>query len=112
MFSLFNYKIEFRNNKNHANIDALSRLSLQEDSKFDAEESKDDTAIVCQIQTIDEKVNPAEQGSLAKRVSKRSNNINCAEVHSKRLATKKVMKEQKCTDSNKLFLHCLFVMDA
>ena len=70
MLSQFNYMIECRKTKDHANADALSRLSLQEDSKFDAEESEDDTLMVCQIQTIDEKVTPAEQGSLAKESAK------------------------------------------
>ena len=38
----------------------LSVGPLQEDSKFDGEESEDDTLIVFQIGTIDEKVNTAE----------------------------------------------------
>eukprot|EP00795_Rhopilema_esculentum_P007931 gene7931-biopygen9137 len=70
MLSQFNNKIEFRKTKDHANADALSRLSLQEDSQFDEEESVDDTLMVCQIQTIDEKVTPAEQGSLARESAK------------------------------------------
>ena len=47
MLSQFNYKIECRKTKDHANADAPSHLSLQEDSKFDAEESEDDTLMVC-----------------------------------------------------------------
>ena len=70
MLSQFNYKIEFRKTKDHANADALSRLPLQEDSQFDEEESLDDTLMVCQIQTIDEKVTQAEQGSLARESAK------------------------------------------
>ena len=66
MLSQFNYKIEFRKTKDHANADALSRLSLQDDPKFDREEREDDTLMVCQIQTINEKINPANQGSLAR----------------------------------------------
>ena len=88
MLSQFNYKIEFRNTKNHTNADALSCLSLEEDSKLYGEESKGDTITVCRIQTTDEKVNPAEQGALAK-VSKRSNTINCAEIHLRSLATER-----------------------
>ena len=66
MLSQFNYKIEFRKTKDHANADALSRFSLQDDPKFDREEREDDTLMVCQIQTINEKINPADQGSLAR----------------------------------------------
>ena len=64
MLSQFNYKIEFRKTNGRANADTVSRLPLQEDSQIDEEESVDDTLMVCQIQTIDEKVTPAEQGSL------------------------------------------------
>ena len=64
MLSQFNYKIEFRKTNGHANADAVSCLPLQKDSQFDEEESVDDTLMVCQIHTIDEKVTPAEQGSL------------------------------------------------
>eukprot|EP00795_Rhopilema_esculentum_P016110 gene16110-biopygen5449 len=70
MLSQFNCKIEFRKTKNDANSDALSRLPQQEDSQFDEEESVDDTLMVCQIQTIDKKVTPAEQGSLARESAK------------------------------------------
>ena len=43
MLSQFNYKIEFRKTKDHANADALSCLSLQDDPKVDRKEREDDT---------------------------------------------------------------------
>ena len=45
--SQFEYDIEYRKTKDHANADALSQLPSGGDVKFDKEESEQDVDIVC-----------------------------------------------------------------
>ncbi len=70
LLSQFNYKIEYRKTTKHANADALSRLPAMDDTKFDGEESEDDVQMVCAIDAINDKVTPADHGTLARESTK------------------------------------------
>ena len=70
MLSQFDYKIEFRKTADHANADALSRLPVQNDRQFDDAEAGDDLQMVCLIQSICNKVTPADPVSLQRESNK------------------------------------------
>jgi hypothetical protein len=67
LLSQFDYRIEYRKTADHANADALSRLPCASDTSFDGEESEDDAEMVCAIDSITERVTPADHGSLARQ---------------------------------------------
>ena len=49
MLNEYNYSIEYRDTKKHGNADALSRLPVGPDTKFDEEESDTDVDTICMI---------------------------------------------------------------
>lgn len=56
----FDYDIEYRKTADHSNADALSRLPVSEDPIFDGEESEDDREMVCAIDEISRRFQPAD----------------------------------------------------
>ena len=57
MLNEYNYSIEYRETKKHGNADALSRLPVGPDTKFDEEESDADADTICMIKTISMQTN-------------------------------------------------------
>ena len=67
LLSQFDYTVEYRRTNDHGNADALSRLPMKNaDIHFDGEEDEDDQQMVCVINDVDEKLSPANHGSLAR----------------------------------------------
>ncbi|MEE4247163.1 MAG: RNase H-like domain-containing protein [Kangiellaceae bacterium] len=71
LLSQFDYIVEYRRTTDHGNADALSRLPIpRADVHFDREEDEEDQQMVCSINDIDEKISPANHGSLARESAK------------------------------------------
>ena len=68
--SQFEYDLEYRKTKDHANADALSRLPSEGDVKFDKEESKQDVDIVCTIKLLSRQVAASDSETLRKKTAK------------------------------------------
>ena len=68
--SQFEYDIEYRKTKDHANADALSRLPSGGDVKFDKEESELDVDIVCTIKLLSRQVTASGSQTLRKETAK------------------------------------------
>ena len=68
--SPFEYDIEYRKTKDHANADALSRLPSGGDVKFDKEESEQDVDIVCTIKLLSRQVTVSDSQTLRKETAK------------------------------------------
>ena len=68
--SQFEYDIEYRKTKDHANADALSRLPSGGDVKFDQEESEQDVDIVCTIKLLSRQVTASDSQTLRKETAK------------------------------------------
>ncbi len=68
--SQFDYEIEYRKTKDHANADALSRLPANDDIQFDGEEGNDDADMVCAIKVLSLQVKPANAASLTNESAK------------------------------------------
>ena len=66
----YNYSIEYRETKKHGNADALSRLLVGPDTKFDEEESDADVDTICMIKAISMQIKPIDSKVLAKEISK------------------------------------------
>ena len=69
MLSQYDYKIEYRSTKNHANADVLSRLPVGDDPQFDGEESGEDLDTVCTIKTIGTQLSPTDPRIMVKETS-------------------------------------------
>ena len=72
MLNEYNYSIEYRETKKHGNADALSRLPVGPDTKFDEEESDADMDTICMIKSISMQIKPIDSKVLAKETSKDS----------------------------------------
>ena len=70
MLNEYNYSIEYRETKKHGNADALSRLPVGPDTKFDEEESDVDVDTMCMIKIISMQIKPIDSKVLAKETSK------------------------------------------
>ena len=70
MLSQFDYNIEYRRTKDHANADVLSRFPTSDDPQFDREERDDDTRMVCAIEDINNRLSSTDHNSLARESSK------------------------------------------
>ncbi|KII72917.1 Transposon Tf2-6 polyprotein [Thelohanellus kitauei] len=57
ILSRYDYKIEYRNTKEHGNADALSRLADKPDYNFDRQEGKEDHDTVCKISSFSRQIN-------------------------------------------------------
>ena len=65
MPSQFDYNIEYRRTKDHANADVLSFFPTSDDPQFGREERDDDTQMVCAIEDINNRLSPTDHNSLA-----------------------------------------------
>jgi len=70
MLSQYDYSIEYRRTSKHGNVNALSRLPVGPDNKFDSEEEVAHVDTVCTIRNISLQLNPTDQGVLAKESAK------------------------------------------
>ena len=71
LLNQYDYKIEYRNTKEHGNADALSRLPMGPDTIFDGEESDNDIDTICIVKTISMQIsNSVNSALLAKETQK------------------------------------------
>jgi hypothetical protein len=66
----FSYTVEYRKTGQHGNADALSRLPVGDDPKFDGEESTEDSDMVCAIKVLSLQLRPSDSESIAKESTK------------------------------------------
>ena len=66
----YDYTVEYRRTKEHANADALSRLPVQSDTDFDGEEMVEDVDNVCLVHTISQQITPENPLLLVKETAK------------------------------------------
>ncbi len=70
MLNQYDYKIEYRKTSQHGNADALSRLPVGPDERFDGEEMDADIDTICMIKTIGLQIKPVDSAVLEKETSK------------------------------------------
>ena len=68
--SQYQYTIEYRKTCDHSNADALSRLPVGPDARFDEEEDNADVDTVCIIKTVSLQLDPTDPGTMAKESAK------------------------------------------
>jgi len=68
--SQYDFSIEYRTTSKHGNADALSRLPVGPNFKFDEEEDGDDMDTICTIRLISQQLKPTDPGVLLKETLK------------------------------------------
>eukprot|EP00731_Ephydatia_muelleri_P006745 Em0003g993a len=68
--SQYQYTIEYRKTCDHSNADALNRLPVGPDARFDEEEDNADVDTVCIIKTVSLQLDPTDPGTMAKESAK------------------------------------------
>ena len=111
--SQYKYTIEYRKTADHANADALSRLPVGSDNKFDREERGADVSTVCAVEIINQQLNPTTPGLLAKE-SRKDPVIATVMRHVKEgwphtIASKEILHYKRLEDSLIVEKGCLFL---